>query len=97
MGEGAMIGVSPVLDKNISKRLISLAKEKNIPYQCEVMNGRTGTNGDVISVSKSGVKTSLVSIPISNMHTDVETVDVKDIESVCDLIEQYILNGDSAL
>lgn len=90
---GAMIGLSPILDKEISKKMISVAKENDIPYQTEVMVGRTGTNGDVISVSKSGVKTGLVSIPLRNMHTDVEIVDTKDIESVCRLLEQYILKG----
>lgn len=90
---GAMIGVSPVLDRGISNKLIALAKEHNIPYQTEVMAGRTGTNGDVISLNKSGVRTGLVSIPERNMHTEVEVVDIKDIESVCDILEQYILKG----
>lgn len=90
---GAMIGVSPVLDREISNKLISLAKENNIPYQTEVMAGRTGTNGDVISLNKSGVRTGLVSIPERNMHTEVEVVDIKDIKSVCDVLEQYILKG----
>ncbi len=90
---GAMIGVSPILDKNISKKLVCVAKENNLPYQTEVMGGRTGTNGDVISISKSGVKTGLVSIPLRNMHTDVEIVDIKDIENVCDLLERYVLKG----
>lgn len=92
---GAMIGMSPILDKCISKKLISVAKENNMPYQTEVMGGRTGTNSDVISISKSGVKTGLVSIPLRNMHTDVEIVDTKDIENVCDLLEAYILKGGS--
>ena len=90
---GAMIGMSPILDKNISKKLVAVAKENNLPYQTEVMGGRTGTNGDVISVNKSGVKTGLVSIPLRNMHSDVEVIDLKDIENVCDLLEQYILKG----
>lgn len=94
---GAMIGMSPILDKKASKELVSLAKENNIPYQTEVMCGRTGTNGDVISISKSGVKTSLISIPLRNMHTDVEIIDIKDIESVCNLIEKYILKGGQML
>lgn len=93
LSSGAMIGVSPVLDREISNKLISLAKENNIPYQTEVMAGRTGTNGDVISLNKSGVRTGLVSIPERNMHTEVEVVDIKDIESVCDILEQYILKG----
>lgn len=90
---GAMIGISPVLDKQISKKLIALAKENDQPYQTEVMSGRTGTNGDTISISKSGVKTGLVSIPLRNMHTDVEMVDIKDIENVCDLLYAYITKG----
>lgn len=93
---GAMIGMSPILDKGISKTLISIAKENGMPYQTEVMGGRTGTNSDVISVSKSGVKTGLVSIPLRNMHTDVEIIDVKDIENVCDLLLKYILKGGNA-
>lgn len=93
---GAMIGMSPILDKGISKELISIAKENGMPYQTEVMGGRTGTNSDVISVSKSGVKTGLISIPLRNMHTDVEIIDIKDIENVCDLLFKYILKGGNA-
>ncbi|MBQ8739952.1 MAG: M20/M25/M40 family metallo-hydrolase [Clostridia bacterium] len=93
---GAMVGMSPILDKAISKKLVSVAKENNMPYQTEVMGGRTGTNGDVISISKSGVKTGLVSIPLRNMHTDVEIIDIKDIENVCDLLLKYILKGGNA-
>lgn len=93
---GAMIGMSPILDKKLSQRLISVAKENDVSYQTEVMGGKTGTDCDVISISKSGVKTGLVSIPLRNMHTDVEIVDIKDINSVCDLLENYILKGGAA-
>ena len=93
LGGGAMIGMSPVLDKSISKKLVSIAKENELAYQTEVMGSRTGTNGDVISVTKGGVKTGLISIPLRNMHTDVEIIDIKDIENVCDLLEKYILGG----
>lgn len=96
LSAGAMIGISPILDRQICKKLISAAEQNNIPYQIEVMGGRTGTDSDVISVSKSGVKTSLVSVPLRNMHTDVEIVDTDDIKSVCDLLENYILKGGNA-
>ena len=90
---GAMIGVAPTLDRNISKALINIAEENEIPYQQEVMGGRTGTNADVISISKCGVKTGLLSIPLRNMHTKAEIVDMKDILSLCDILEKYILSG----
>lgn len=93
LGGGAMIGVSPVLDRAVSDRLFALAKERDIPVQTEVMGGKTGTNADVISISRGGVKTGTVSIPLRNMHTEVETLRLSDLNAVCDLLEAYILSG----
>ncbi len=93
VGSGAMVGIAPVLDKRISDKLITLAKGNNIPYQCEVMGERTGTDCDVISITREGVKTGLLSIPLRNMHTDAEVLDIADIMSVCDILESYILSG----
>jgi len=93
LSKGAMIGISPILDKFLTEKLIAVAKENNIPFQSEVMGGNTGTNADVISVNKSGVKTGLISIPLRNMHTPVEVIDLDDMVSVCDILEKYILSG----
>lgn len=93
LGGGVMIGVSPILNKSMTDRLTAIAKEKSIPHQFEIMGGRTGTDADVISVSKSGVPTALLSIPLRNMHTPVEVIDTKDLLSLCDLLEEYILGG----
>lgn len=93
MGGGAMIGISPVLDGRLSQSLIKIAKENKIPYQTEVMGARTSTDADVISLTRGGIRTALISIPLKNMHTAAETVDVKDIVSVCDITEKYILSG----
>ena len=93
LGDGAMIGISPILNRTISDKLISLAKENQIKYQTEVMGGRTSTNADVISVSRGGIPTGLISIPLRNMHTDCEVIDINDIISVCDILENYIMTG----
>lgn len=93
LSEGAMIGVSPVLCRDLSDKLINTAEQNGIKYQLEAMGGKTGTNADVISVSRGGVKTCTVSIPLRNMHTEVETLSLADLNSVCDLLEKYILSG----
>lgn len=87
---GAMIGFSPILDKTMSRMLVDVAKRDSIPYQTEIMSGKTGTNADVISISESGVKTALISIPEKYMHQPVEVVDINDIEAVKELIVAYI-------
>lgn len=87
---GAMVGFSPVLDREISKRLADCAKKHNIPYQTEVMSGRTGTNADVITLNRNGIRCGLISIPLRYMHTPSEVIDIRDVESVADLIAAYI-------
>ena len=90
MNGGAMVGYAPILDRQYTELLVEIAKEKDIPYQKEIMNGRTGTNADHITISKGGVPSVLVSIPIRYMHTPVETVDLRDIESCAKLIAEFL-------
>lgn len=93
LGRGGMIGMSPCLDSVISKKLLTLAEQNGISHQTEVMGRITGTNADMISINREGVRTGLLSIPLRNMHTDAEIIDLKDLESVCSLLCEYILSG----
>ena len=90
LSKGAMIGISPALSSEISHTLIDIAEKENIPYQTEVMNGRTGTNADVISLCEGGIKCGLISIPLRYMHTPVEVICTDDVLSVSRLIVSYI-------
>ncbi len=90
LGEGTMIGFAPILNYEMSRQLESLAKEKNIPYQLEIMSSSTGTNADVIAVSAGGKKTALLSLPLKNMHTGVEMINPDDIEYTAQLMAEYI-------
>ncbi len=89
LGDGAMIGLSPILNRKMSDDLVQIASNNGIKFQREAMGGTTGTNADAITVSRAGVKTALISIPLRNMHTCCEVVDLKDIEAVSDLIVAY--------
>lgn len=93
LGDGPMIGISPVLNTVISQKLKETAENEKIKYQIEVMGGRTGTTADAISVTRSGIPTGLLSIPIRNMHSPAEVLDLKDLSAACDLLEKYILSG----
>lgn len=92
IGKGGMICISPSLSREMSNELIETANKNGIPYQIEVCPSSTGTNADVISSTKSGIKTGLVSIPLRNMHTQAEIADINDVESVARIIASYILS-----
>ncbi|EWM54850.1 M20/M25/M40 family metallo-hydrolase [Ruminococcus flavefaciens] len=93
LGKGPMIGLSPSLSREISDNLISVAEASGIPYQKEVMNGLTSTNADRYSVNRSGAKACTVSIPLRNMHTPVEVIDLSDVEMTAKLLAEYIREG----
>jgi len=90
LSAGPMIGFSSTLDYNMSRQLVSVAQKNDIKFQKEIMGSKTGTNADGIAVSGCGVKMGLVSIPLRNMHTQVEIVDVDDIRNTAKLICEYI-------
>ena len=93
LAKGPMICISPILSKAMSDKLISVAKEKNIPFQYEPISGTTGTNADHISVTKSGVASAVVSIPQRYMHTPIEVIDISDVENTAALLAEYIIGG----
>lgn len=97
LSKGASIGISPTLDRDLMHELVKIANDNHIPYQHDVMSGRTGTNADVINISRGGVKTALLSIPERNMHTQVEVVDLADVENTAKLIIGYILKKEAEL
>lgn len=90
LGKGAMIGISPCLSREISNELINAAKSANLPYQLEIMNGLTSTNADRYSSSREGAKTCTLSIPLRNMHTPVEVIDVDDVVNTAEILAEFI-------
>ncbi len=95
LGGGASIGIAPTLDRELTNELVGVAKDKNIPYQHDVMGGRTGTNADSINVTGCGVKTALLSVPLRYMHTGNEIISLKDIESTAQIIAGYLLKKEA--
>lgn len=93
IGKGPMICISPILSRVMSDKFIKLAEINKISYQIEPISGVTGTNADSISVTKSGVKTALISIPQKYMHTSNEVISVDDVENTAKLIFEYIKCG----
>ncbi len=93
LDKGPLIGISPSLSKKVTNLLIKTAQKKDIPYQLEIMGGKTGTNADHISINRGGVNCGLVSIPQRYMHTAVEVVSIKDMENTVELLFNYAKKG----
>lgn len=74
----------------VVKKLIDVAKAKRIPYQMMGAPRGTGTDANVIQLSRGGVATGLVGIPNRYMHSPVEMIALKDAELAAKLIAEWI-------
>ena len=90
LGSGAAIGTGPNMTRWMTRRLVEKAEEKKIPYRLEVMSGHSGTNGWGLQISREGVATAVVSLPLKYMHSPVETLCLEDMEHVAALLATFV-------
>lgn len=91
LGKGPVIGVGPNCSRWMSRRLERKAKELELSSQLEVMAGHSGTNAWPLQVSREGVATAVLSLPLRYMHTPIETASVRDMEDTAALLAAFIL------
>lgn len=94
--KGPAIGYGPTNHPGVHKGLVEAAKAIELPYQIEPMPRGGGTDAWMVEVSRSGVPTAVVGIPLRNMHMPVEVAVVKDIERAGRLLAEFAARLDDA-
>lgn len=87
---GPAIGVGPNMTWSLTDRMVAKAKAHSIPYQLEVMEGHTGTNGWHMQTCLEGIPTSVVSLPLKYMHSPIEAVSLTDMEHTAQLLAAFV-------
>lgn len=90
MGEGPSVCISIETDRKLTKELLAVAKEKEIPVQPQMSVRSTGTNASAAPFLLSGVPTAVIGLPLKYMHTPAETLKECDLENTGRLIAAYI-------
>lgn len=94
LGEGPSIIIGPNAHPKLFNLVSDKAKALEIPLHPEAWPRGSGTEAWAVQVSRDGVPTAILSIPIRNMHTPVEVVSLKDIRRVARLIAGVIADLD---
>jgi putative aminopeptidase FrvX len=95
MGKGPVIGIGPNFHIKLTENIQKTAKYHEIKFQVEALPGNSGTDAWAIQVANSGVPTALISVPLRNMHSPVETLDLADIERAGRLLAHFIADLDA--
>jgi tetrahedral aminopeptidase len=95
MGGGPGIGVGPNFHPKLYDKLRDIARAHEIRLQDDVLPANSGTDAWPIQVARLGVPTLLLEVPIRNMHSPVETCDLRDIERLARVLAFFIASLDA--
>lgn len=89
LGSGPAIGRGSTLSPKVFELLVEAAEETGIEHSISASGRSTSTDADAIQISRAGIPTGLVSIPLRYMHSPVELVDLGDVEATVELIAAF--------
>jgi endoglucanase len=99
LGSGPVITRGAVVSRPLNDLLDEAAESVGIDCTTEAAGSSTRTDADSIHMSRTGVPTAVVSIPLRYMHSPVELVELGDVEATIEVIAAMALRleADQAL
>jgi endoglucanase len=91
LGSGPVLGRGTILHPRVHDLLVEAAEAEGIPYTVEATGRGTGTDADVVQISRTGVATGLVQFPLRYMHSPVEVVQLDDVQAAARLVAAFAL------
>jgi putative aminopeptidase FrvX len=90
LGSGPAISLGANFHPKLYEKLVDAAKRLEMSVNIDPLPGRSGTDAWTIQVAREGIPTALIGMPIRNMHSPVEVVDINDIKRAGRLLAEFI-------
>lgn len=97
LGDGPNVDMGSNSSPKFAKRVIEVARAKQIPHIVTSCPAGSGTNAWPIQMQGQGVTTLVVSLPLKYMHSPVEMLRMSDVKNVGKLLAAFIENFDGRL
>jgi putative aminopeptidase FrvX len=91
LGSGPVITRGAVVSRPLNDLIDAAAESVGIECTTEAAGSSTRTDADSIHLSRTGVATAVVSIPLRYMHSPVELVELADVEATIAVIAAMAL------
>ena len=97
LGDGPDITLGSNSNPKFARKMIEVARAKQIPHIVTACPSASGTNAWPIQMQGRGVTTLVVSLPLKYMHSPVEMLRMSDVKNVGKLIAAFIETFDGRL
>ena len=95
-GSGPALTRGSIVNPRLLEVLVEAAEAEEIPHTLHATGRGTSTDADVVHLSRAGVPTAVVSVPLRYMHSPVEMIQLDDVEASARLIAAAALRIDAA-
>jgi putative aminopeptidase FrvX len=92
LGGGPSVTHGSANHPRLVAELIETSRRVDIQLQHEAASRSTGTDTDSIFQSKQGIPSALISIPLRYMHSTVEMVDLRDVDSCIRVLKEFVVS-----
>ena len=89
VGKGPMIYRGANINPRVFDLLVAAAEKEKIPYQVASAARGTGTDANPMQLSRGGMATGLLSVPLRYMHTPNELLSLSDLEDTARLLAAF--------
>jgi putative aminopeptidase FrvX len=86
LGSGPVITRGSTIHPRVFELLHQTAEAEGIPFTVAASGRGTGTDADAIHLSRAGIPTALISVPLRYMHSPVELCELEDVANAAKLI-----------
>ncbi len=90
LGAGPVIARGPNINPVVHELLVQAAKQKRLSWQTEAIPKASGTDANVMQISREGVAAGLISVPSRYMHTPVEVISLDDAANAATLLAEAV-------
>ena len=94
LGSGPVLDIGPNVHPGIFAALKKAADAIEMKVNIGTHNRASGTDAFALQVARSGIPTAVIGLPLRNMHTVVEVVDMGDVERCARLMAEFIAHLD---
>jgi putative aminopeptidase FrvX len=88
-GSGPVLQRGSTLDPKVFELLHDAAEAEGIPFTVAASARYTGTDADATHVSRGGIPSTVVSVPLRYMHSPVEMVQLSDVDNAAKAIAAF--------
>jgi putative aminopeptidase FrvX len=88
-GSGPVLTRGSTLDPTVFELLHAAGEAEDIPFTVSASARATGTDADAFHISRAGIPSAVVSVPLRYMHSPVEMVQLDDVENTAKLIAAF--------